>query len=108
MRQPTSRARAFAHLAAVCLLVILLSACSRPDLASMFGPATAVATETAGAGPTAESSAAAPATSSAASTAAGAAIEAYFHALVAKKRRPYPSLICAHWQGNAGREVRSF
>jgi hypothetical protein len=104
MRQPISRARAFARLAAVCLLAIILSACSRPDLASMFGPATVIATEAASAAPTAESSVA----SSAASAAAGAAIEAYFRALVAKNRSQYTSLICADWQANAAVEFDSF
>ena len=104
MRQPISQSRAFARLTALCLLVIILSACSRPDPASMFGPATVVSTETASAAPTAESSAA----SSAASTAASAAIEAYFRALVAKNRSLYTSLICKDWQANAAVEFDSF
>lgn len=102
MRQPANKSRAVIHLSAVCLLLIILSACSRPDLASMFGPATPVSTQS--------SATQSPAAtiSPAQSEAAGAAIEAYFRALVAKNRKQYFDLICADWQSNAAVEFDSF
>src|SRR5579871_5401026 len=114
MRQPTHRSRTVTHLGIVCLLLIILSACSRSDLAIMFGPATAaatvVATQSAATQPAVAtaSNTASPAQATVQTAAAGAAIEAYFRALVAKNRKQYFGLICADWQANAAVEFDSF
>ncbi|SRR5258707_25186 len=114
MKPSGSRSRAFIHLTVLCLLTIILSACSHPDLALMFGAATAGATSTesatlpVGTVSAASTPGSSSAVSSAVSTAASAAIEAYFRALVAKNRSQYTSLICADWQANAAVEFDSF